>query len=39
MADLQKKSSELGTFTNDISGTISVSDWDVGTGIYNIKCK
>ena len=39
MADLQKKSSELGTFTNDISGTISVSDWDVRTGIYNIKCK
>ena len=32
MADLQKKSSELGTFTNDISGTVSVSDWDVKTG-------
>ena len=39
MADLQKKSSELGIFTNDISSTISVSDWDVKTGIYNIKCK
>ena len=39
MADLQKKSSELGTFTNDISGTISVSDWYVRTGMYNIKCK
>lgn len=39
MADLQKKSSELGTFTNDISGTVSVSDWDVKTGIYNIRCK